>query len=290
MRVELMDVTPDMAVAWLADNGHNRSLNRNRAATLAAAMRSGEWQVNGETIIISGTGKLLDGQHRLKAVTLFGRSVPMLVATGADDGAFKTIDTGRTRSSGDILSMSQIKNPTAVSATAKLIWQMMHGQPMTSVAPVSYLLKVYERFPSLEKWAIKTNGKGVNTIVPQSALLAGLVYLEDIAKKPATARDFYEGVTEGANLSEGSPILALRNRVINVRASGGRLDAAFAWPTVAKAISYFERGEKVTKLRWTKSSGKIETPDLFDSHIERLTPVQNLVDLQPATAKDKAAK
>lgn len=285
MKVELIDVTPDYAEALLANNGHNRKLTMNRSRALAAAMRSGAWQLNGETVIISESGKLLDGQHRLKAVTIYGQPVQMLVATGANDSAFSTIDTGKTRSAGDILSMWEIKNPTACAAAAKLVWQLLHREPLTTPAPPAYLLKVIERYPAIAKWASRANGLGVRTIVPQGTLIAGLTYLEDIAQKPATAEDFYIGLTEGANLGDGSPILALRNRLINVRSSSGRMDAIHAWPIVAKAISYFEASQKVSKLRYTKSGSVTEAPDLFDVHVSHLTPSQRLVDLLPPEAR-----
>lgn len=281
MEVKLQSVTPDMAATLLANNGHNRKLNSNRVNGLVAAMRSGEWQLNGETIIVSDTGKLMDGQHRLKAVIAFGRPVDLLVAYGANENAFHTIDTGKGRSPGDILSMSEVRNPTACAAVAKLIWQIIQRVPLTTPAPTSYLLKVLERFPSIQKWAMETNGKGASTIVPQASLVAALVYLEDIAKKPASALDFYEGVVVGANLPESSPILALRNRCINVRQSGGRLGAEWAWPITAKALSYFEAGQKVTKLRYVQSRGAAEVPDLFDVHVAHLSPSQRLGDLLP---------
>lgn len=281
MEVKLQSVTPDMAAALLANNGHNRKLNANRVQGLVAAMRSGEWRLNGETIIVSDTGKLMDGQHRLKAVMAFGQPVQLLVAYGANEDAFHTIDTGKGRSPGDILSMSDVRNPTACAAVAKLVWQIIHRVPLTTPAPASYLLKVLERFPSIQKWALETNGKGASTIVPQASLITALVYLEDIAKKPASALDFYEGVTVGANLSEGSPVLALRNRIINVRSSGGRLGAEHAWPITAKALSYFEASQKVSKLRFVQSQGPAEVPDLFDVHLAHLSPSQRLGDLLP---------
>jgi len=285
MRVELIDVTPDIAATYLASNGYNRPMNRNRVWALAAAMRSGEWQMNGETVIISETGKLLDGQHRLKAVISYGRAVPMLVATGASDNAFVTIDTGKTRSAGDILHMSGVKDGGISAAVAKLLWQMMSRVPLQTPAPPAYLLKVLERFPSAEKW-IKRTGPSVNTVTSRSSLVLALIYLEDIAQKPMAAERFFKGVTEGANLEEGSPILALRNRIIAIRRDAGRLDSAWSWPITAKAVSYFETGRAVSKLRYVKSTGPLEVPDLFDDHVSSLTPSQRLVDLLPPERKE----
>ena len=285
MQVELITVTPDIAETYLANNGHNRPLNRNRVASLSAAMQSGDWRLNGETIILSETGKLLDGQHRLKAVVHYGKPVDLLVARGAPDDSFITIDTGKTRSTGDILHMTGVNDGGISAAVAKMLWQMIRRQPLQTPAPPSYLIKVLERYPSTAKWIAASAGQKVNTVTSRSSLVLACVYLEDIAQKPSAAERFFKAVTEGANLPEGDPVLALRNRLITVRASGGRLDAAWSWPITAKALSYFESGQKVSKLRYVKASGPLEVPDSFEANFKRLTPSQRLVDLLPPERK-----
>jgi hypothetical protein len=281
VQVELVNVTPDIAEMYLANNGHNRPLNRNRVSSLSAAMQSGEWKLNGETIILSETGKLLDGQHRLKAVVHYGKPVDLLVARGAPDDSFITIDTGKTRSTGDILHMTGVNDGGISAAVAKLLWQMLRRQSLQTPAPASYLIKVLDRYPSAKKWIAATAGSKVNTVTSRSCLVLACVYLEDIAQKPYDAGRFFKAVTEGANLPEGDPVLALRNRLITVRSSGGRLDSSWSWPITAKAVSYFEAGQKVSKLRYVKASGPLEVPDMFDAHFKNLTPSQRLVDLLP---------
>ena len=64
-------VTPKMAEALLSRNGGNRPViwtgPVRSVSAYAAAMSRGEWVLNGEPIIISSTGELNDGQHRLHA-------------------------------------------------------------------------------------------------------------------------------------------------------------------------------------------------------------------------------
>lgn len=284
MRVELTNVTPDFANELLGRNAHNRPLQRNRVRSLAAAMRSGKWALNGETVIVSEQGTLLDGQHRLKAVTEYGQSVPMLIAYGAADDSFETIDTGKARSAGDILGMQGFKVPGKVAASAKLVWQMIHQVPLTIAAPPVYLSQVAERFPAIEKWACKTAGMGVDTIVPTSTLIAALTYLEDIAKKPETAEAFFAALTEGTSLEQGSPVLALRNRLIRARSGGARIDAKWALPITMKAVSAYEQGKKAERFRLEQSSGPVEVPELLDYHVRHLSPSQRLGDLLPPEA------
>lgn len=103
IRTEVLDVTPSMARNWLS-NKHPRQGDRYSDAvsrSYAAQMQAGTWdQPHPQGIIISSDGQLLDGQHRLEAVCMFGRSVRFLVITGVDASVYKHIDSGFIRSLG----------------------------------------------------------------------------------------------------------------------------------------------------------------------------------------------
>lgn len=282
MRVELVQVTPDMAFDYLSTNDHNRRLDVRRVKHLAAAMRSGEWQLNGETIILSSDGVLLDGQHRLAALREYGRPLTMLVARGVESSAFKTIDTGVARSATQVLGMAGINNAVACASAAKMLWQMHHNVGMLITPPPTYILQVVERYPQIEGWARRTVGRGVSLVLPATALVVACVYLDTIANKPDEAETFFRGVTEGVGLLEGSPILALRNRIINLRSSGTRLDSMTVWPVTVRAISYFEDGRSISKIRAdTSRSGPVSRPDLWSRHVRNMSPQQRLIDLLP---------
>jgi hypothetical protein len=63
-------------------------------------MINNKWkQDTGECIKISKTGRILDGQHRLKAVILSNCSIYFYVATNIDDSVFDVLDTGKARNS-----------------------------------------------------------------------------------------------------------------------------------------------------------------------------------------------
>lgn len=68
IKTEIVNLTPDIASRMLNTNQRNRPLKNNVVKQYAAAMLRGEWKLNGETIIISRDGNLLDGQHRISAL------------------------------------------------------------------------------------------------------------------------------------------------------------------------------------------------------------------------------
>lgn len=97
-----MLVTPAMAQEWL-DNSNigNRRLRAWWAIALAAAMTRGEWILTHQGIAFDQNGRLIDGQHRLRAIIASGQPCMMFVFTGLDPRAFMAIDTGVKRSTAD---------------------------------------------------------------------------------------------------------------------------------------------------------------------------------------------
>lgn len=114
-------VNPHMAAQWLKTNRGNRQFNRNTVATYAAAMRSGEWVINGETVKFDQDNQLIDGQHRLHAVVTANRAVPLCIVRGLQRDVFRTLDCGKLRKSHDMLYILGYKNPLALSAALRLL-------------------------------------------------------------------------------------------------------------------------------------------------------------------------
>ena len=102
-------VTPNMASELLKSNTGNRAVSDGLVNMLARQMKVGEWALNGEPIITSGSNghvRILDGQHRLHAVVKSGISSEFLFVEGVDESNFDTIDTGRSRNAADVLSIT----------------------------------------------------------------------------------------------------------------------------------------------------------------------------------------
>lgn len=103
-------ITPQIAEALLQGNHGNRPIKPSTVALLAKHMKAGTFQTTHQGIAVSMSGRLLDGQHRLRAVAQSGCSVLMLLTTGLPDETFEVLDIGTKRSLADI---SQIALPRA---------------------------------------------------------------------------------------------------------------------------------------------------------------------------------
>ena len=112
----VVNINPEMAADLLKFNTRNRAVRSKVVNDYANQMKKGLWQLNGEPIIISDTNVVLDGQHRLEAILLSRTAQQMLVVTGVSSDAFRTIDTGLTRTPGDIMYINGVPNSNSMAA------------------------------------------------------------------------------------------------------------------------------------------------------------------------------
>lgn len=104
MKAEIVNVTPQMASDWLAHNVSNRPLRRSMVDGLKAAFLRGEYIQTHQGVAFATNGELLDGQHRLTAISeLRDGSFPMMVAREVNEDAFRVMDIGVKRTAADAL-------------------------------------------------------------------------------------------------------------------------------------------------------------------------------------------
>lgn len=104
MKAEIVNVTPQMASDWLAYNVSNRPLRRSMVDGLKSAFLRGEYIQTHQGVAFATNGELLDGQHRLTAISeLRDGSFPMMVAREVNADAFRVMDIGVKRTAADAL-------------------------------------------------------------------------------------------------------------------------------------------------------------------------------------------
>jgi hypothetical protein len=121
VKVTIERIGPDKAREYLERNTKNRRLNERHMKRLCDAMSAGEWWMNGEPIIFGSDGNLLNGQHRLTATIQSGAYSDFMVVRNVDEDAFRTIDGGRIRTTGDVLTIEGEKNANQVAAAIQAL-------------------------------------------------------------------------------------------------------------------------------------------------------------------------
>lgn len=216
-------ILPEQALVFLESyNDSNRPLSNDVIHDYAKQMGEGNWMVNGESIIISDTGELLDGQHRLWACVMTNIPLVTLVTRGITKEAYKTIDTGRKRSVANSLAIKakvegkDLPYTGTLAAATKLCIEYWRGSIKKkggdgARASTPEALEWLDQNPRLVDWVIKAKHYGGLFNAFASPLVA-VCYLGS-AKYEIQAESFLSGFLTGALLETGSPILALRNRL-----------------------------------------------------------------------------
>ena len=103
--VQIMRITPAIARQMLERNKKNRPLNTLHVKNMKDMFLAGDMILNGETIIFDVDGNMLNGQHRLHGCVESGVAWDAIVVRGIDPDAFRTLDSGKKRTTGDTLAL-----------------------------------------------------------------------------------------------------------------------------------------------------------------------------------------
>ena len=246
-KIVMMD--PAMAKIILERNTRNRPIRAAHVERYARDMRESRWQLNGETIIISDLGNLMNGQHRLHAVIKANVMVPMMIAEGVPDSAFSTLDAGMSRSAGDVLSMRGIVRAHQVAAVTRMILNYKNGSPINTARSNREIEESFVKHPDIEQ---KLQEYAVLTRLGHGSMVSTICYL---AEKYGTdsdrqkAKEFVEGVSSGANLSVTDPRLVFRNKLIAFASDPARRpEQTVVWYFTQRALNYYIEGRAVSKI------------------------------------------
>lgn len=220
--VETIEVTPALAKEWLTRNKRNRPASTVTIEKYRRDMADGNWQFTGDAIRFDSAGVLLDGQHRLVALSIMppGFTLPLLVIRDLDSRSQLVMDQGRRRTPGQQLSLLGVKNSNLVAAAAKicLVWE-------EGLMFRDNRLKQLTTSAQIERW-VETHPQDVSALseafatiraVDASPSVVGAAYIRFRNIDPGAAKRFISSLGTGANLSEGDPILTLKNRLHKIR-------------------------------------------------------------------------
>lgn len=244
-------VTPELAVELLKRNDRNRLIADAVVAKYKRDMIAGNWLLNGQTIKIGLSGRLLDGQHRCRAAQESGVGFPAIIVRNVDDSAFDTVDLGAKRRFNNILSERGEKSTGTLAAALKLIWLYEEGKIFDRAAsPTNAELDdVIRRHPNIRQ-SVKLANKVRQVIAP--ALGVTIHYLFS-RKDPVAADGFLERLCDGQNLNDAMPVWHLRDRLLKDRASRKvKILEGERFALAVKAWNAVREGRSITALSWRR--------------------------------------
>jgi hypothetical protein len=211
----VVTVTPVLARLLLLKNPINRPYSRRGRNELQQDMEKGRFVFNGESIVISKIGNVLDGQHRLDSIVKTGVPIETVMVFGVEDEARFTIDTGRNKSVSNFLAMKG-RDYTQVTGAAMGYWLMWKEHNTfdlshNSAPSKAAILEACDKHPGIDDSAAFTYP--CMQTVRGHAVLTFIHFALWKKFGRAEADEFLTKVIFGEDLHRGHPIWYCRNRL-----------------------------------------------------------------------------
>lgn len=254
----LVKVVPSLAGDWLGLNQGNRTPSRAKIRRFAGAISKGKWIVNGETVKFSTSGRLLDGQSRLKSIIEANVPAVLEIRAGLPDRAQESMDIGETRKGAHTLEMLGEKCPGLLATALRLIHLYeigslaagqtgKHGTVLENM-DIGPLLERHSALRSSVGWTVGAGSAKAARMLPQSET-AFFHYL--FGKASAKKRDsFFLQFSTGIGLRETSPTWHLRERLMAERNASAKIGKRERYGLVIKAWNAHFAGEPMQRLRF----------------------------------------
>lgn len=224
-------VNKELAQRLLDINTANRPVRARNITQYIKDLKNGTWSFTGQTIVISKTGRILDGQHRLLAIEAADVPMKLHIQTGILDEAYTKIDIGAPRSAADTLATIGYKHYGLVGTVAKVI-RTIQGKKVLDTAlkdkfgnqATMELVQSFdkERIEEAASVGSSTKKKGQFLDV---AMLAALWYILTENGLEEKANTFLHLLGSGENLgpATNSSIYLLRAKLINNQTDSSKL-------------------------------------------------------------------
>lgn len=129
MTATLEFVTPELAASYLEKNFLNRPLVKTFLSRLVGDIKSQNYMPNHQGVAFDEAGALIDGQHRLNAITISGISLWMFVVRNVPCKSRISVDTGKSRTTAHCLVMDGFPCTQKETHVAKFILGHPSGTP-----------------------------------------------------------------------------------------------------------------------------------------------------------------
>ena len=181
---------------------------------------------------------------------------------GLDDDVFDTIDRGAGRTTADVFSLLGEKNYIVLAGIAKKVFLINStGNPFSTAAsslPTTHqLCDLIDKYPRI-RYSAEFAVSAVRTKKMVAPSIIGMChYIFSGADNEICSR-FFELLESGVGLQNGSPILLLRERLIDSFSSKEILKDSYKCALIFKAFKLFRDGASIKTLRVRTEGDSVE--------------------------------
>lgn len=263
-------LTPGLATWLLEHNDNVRHMVSKRVDSYARQMEAGQFDCNGQALQVNSRGFLINGQHRCAAVIKSGCSVWVYIikvdtkGQGKKSGSSLNIDTGQGRTVSLEITAAGYKNANVLSTVAKHVYRwydnpeetpspsFVHKRTVADYPSRSDLLELIDKEDDKFQWSINAASTAMVTTT-----ITGLVhylatrYLDGDSEIPD---EFFAILKGNKGEYSGSPTLALRRRLIQMRSDRRTVHVLEKFNLVMRAYSAFAKGQTLAKIPSRKNN------------------------------------
>lgn len=249
-------IGPEMATQLLqVANESNRRLMDRHAQRLARSIQTENYELTGDTIKFSKSGRLLDGQHRLKACEKQKAPIISHVIFGLDDEVFDVLDQGKRRSPADILGLAGVESSVIVAGAVRWVMWYESGGKRGDEQRDARTIKRAALGPmkTMGRYAKLASQLHAGYKHPPS-VMAGMLFL--IGKHNVQlAEDFVQAWLHGNRLGRNKNFDVLSSRLQSVRnQSGGHLNNEVRAAMIIQCFNHWNANSVASPraLTWRK--------------------------------------
>ena len=252
-------ITPEMAKEFLAANAQNqRKVNKSRVAKYAGEMLNGTWIYNGESIVITESGKLIDGQHRLLAVIESDIEIEVALITDVPDeqdgiDTFLTINT-ENRSNADALYIAGFKKESALIAKSMSLISAFDSQRLAQKpSGIKYLnpemVGIVREFSESKALDLIERAQTLQSRCNLLSLTYWIILVHVMRTLP-DGNAFMESIAECQSEEDGDPVGALQAFFERYEGKGGGAGISkVKWIAIFKAYKAFSVSAPIKHIR-----------------------------------------
>lgn len=250
-RTEVVEITPEWAESALALNKNFRNMTPLRYEKYRDEILNGRFKLNGETIKFDDSGRLIDGQNRLKAVVEARQPIKSLVVYGITQDAIPTIDVGQQRSLPQLLKSKNYEHPTILAGALGYVYRFeatgyfKTGDIISREESLDFL----KTHPTLIDAVRFTNHTW--RLFNRWALHAAVYYTLSVKAGSELADQFYQPLMDGLNItSEENPIYILREKLILEKSVESKMEQNAYAGLIIKAWNLWLTRGTVKQIRY----------------------------------------
>lgn len=258
MKPEVEIIDPARAEELLGRMAPNRNTRPSKIERYANDMAEGRWLPTGEAIKVTPDGRVIDGEHRLRAIIKADVAIETLIVYGIEATHRVAMDTGATRTFADHLKFQGERECTNLAAAVLALWQRHTGNPRTR-PDVSHqqLTEMLDDHPGI-RHSVQATRPAHAALRVSHGLCAALHY-DMTAIEPEDADDFWHRLATGTEMHERHPVLVLRKRLQeNAMQLGKKLDKLMVHAYIVKSWNFYRDGKDVSFIRWTRGGANPE--------------------------------